>query len=321
MLGITTKLEIHVDSSDIMHPDKVMDFAKRWKCSAVIVAPDQFPTYFVSKIARNADVMLGVMIDFPHGKRKGTRKFHDVPNDVAEADIFEVMLEDGLSASTYKKEVAAISDIIKKTMNPTAQVRIVLGSHHRKTESINGAIQAARAAGCPMVRTNPFVLGTKGLDHGAEIITIKEQSSIPIKVSGEVDIGVIKDVGHMIGNKGRFAVDFEQANKIVNALKADDRLAREMQDLLVIENVEDIKDASEEELHKIMDEYSEQFAEALGVETAELALMSENGRFFIKVSVLPGQQEAIDVEEVPFLIDDEVVKVPITVVTDNKLSI
>jgi len=217
MLGITTKLEINITPKEATAtPNHVLDFVKRYNCS-LIVDPRLFSTYFLAKIKRGMNNKLGIILDFPKGETVGINKFTNLPEEIVDAETFDIILNSKSISSDLKKDLANTINTIKNMINPNAEIRLTL---RRNDPNLENTLKVISEFPLSMVRDSQYL--TSAVDHESLIKQIRMHSGLPIKLSGNITYDVIQSTYKMLGRKGKYDVSFEQAKKIVQSIEDAD---------------------------------------------------------------------------------------------------
>lgn len=254
MLGITTKLEVNITPKEAnVSPTQVWDFVRRHGCS-LIVDPRLFHIYFLDKVKRGINNKLGILLDFPKGETNGVNKFTNLPEEVVDANFFDILLNSSPLASDLKKDLANTVNTIKGMLNQNADIRLTL----RKESDIENTLKIVGGFPLSMIRDSQHL--TSEVDHDSLIAQIRKYSGLPIKLSGNITYNTIKSTYKLLGSKGKYDVTFDQAKKIVQSIESAENNNGDG-------DFKQSRLAIKEEIEALIDSNKLLLCESMGVET------------------------------------------------------
>jgi hypothetical protein len=158
-------------------------------------------------------------VDFPAGRNFASEKMRGLPKASLIADGFEILLTAGHTDKESLNELKSISDFILKYIDPTKEIRWVLGLHQRQREQVFNIMPHLKHYPAKFIRTDVH-LSVPNVDlnaHQCDINFIRGHVGTQVKVSGNVNLELIKALTDQVG---RFDVNFSQAKDITrSALK------------------------------------------------------------------------------------------------------
>lgn len=213
---LLTRLEI-----DVMQANELGDaieLAHVHKMQAVVVHQDLVNDAILQRVRRQACCKIIVPVNWPKGDKYGVRKLHNMPVAALAQDGFEVMLCPR-SPVDQVAEMREITQFIRSTLNPLAEVRFVVGALTYDCKTMLDICEAMRDVPAPnFIRTdiNLRVQQAKANStaHAETLAAIKTAITRPIKLSGNV--GAVKTL--VTCKADRYAVSLKQAQAIVKEI-------------------------------------------------------------------------------------------------------
>lgn len=169
-----------------------VDLAARHNCPAIVVMPEYVKEARVMRgIARGRFKIISA-IDWPKGDKFNTDKFMGLQRDALEADGFEILLTARHQNDTLK-EVKYLSKFAQQYLNPTFEMRAVLGCYATsRTEDhlINMCKALNQTPNITMIRTTHLTKINAAHSHSdtqSELVEkIKSICNRKVKVSGNI---------------------------------------------------------------------------------------------------------------------------------------
>jgi hypothetical protein len=139
-----------------------------------------------------------------------------------EADGMDILLTHGRSEVETRNEMKTLVEFIRGSINPVMEIRWVIRAHNRPWEEIQTCLKAMEGYPPNMVRIDQH-LELPNVDTKTQVqmvAKIKDLTAKPLKISGNVDLGMIKHFQKTSGDRTpRFDVNPKQAINILNELK------------------------------------------------------------------------------------------------------
>ena len=218
MFQITTRLEINVSNASTYNADLrgLATFVIKNRIPAVVVSPEFLEPVLFEKGKKLANFKVICLVGFPDGKGFALEKFRDLPQQSMMADGFEVMLTPGRSDKECLNELRAVTQFIRqfglKELRWAFSFRTV---NYDRYEHFLPHILKWPAS---YVRTdgNLLVPNLSFEDHLLDVEFIRSVIGTPIKISGNVDLGMIESLKKRVA---RFDVTLDQARDIIREYK------------------------------------------------------------------------------------------------------
>lgn len=218
----TSKLELNIIKS-ATHPNAISDFAVRNRIPVIVSSPEFIGTLVQLRAIKNGQYRIVCAIDFPTGKSFAMDKLKNLSEDFYLADGYEILISPERTEVESRNEMRALHGFLKQ-INPLIEIRWCLGAHTRPEKASLGALKGMSQYAPSYLRVEPHVrLPNVGIDeHKAFVEKAKELIPFPIKLSGNVDLDLIRafegdrQVKH-------FDVDIDQAVALVKALELEEQ--------------------------------------------------------------------------------------------------
>lgn len=222
----TSKLELNIIKSS-MHPNAVSDFAIRNRVPVIVASPEHVGALVQLRAVKNGQYRIICAVDFPAGRGFAMEKLKGLNEDFQLADGYEILLSPDRTEVESRNEMKALHGFLKQ-INPLVEIRWCLAAHSRPEENSLGILKSMQQAAPSYMRIEPHVkLPNVGVDeHKAFVAKAKEQVPYAIKISGNVDLDLIRSFAEDRQVK-RFDVDIDQAVALVKALEDEEREARD----------------------------------------------------------------------------------------------
>lgn len=218
MFNITTKLEINIRKSPSVATDVIglNILMVKNKIPALIIDPEFIEPMFFERTKVNGTYKIITTVDFYNGRAYALDKLKDLPRFALESEGLEIMVSPNRTDKESLNELKTIVEFLKK-INPLLDIRWCLGLRTRSYDSVKFPLTHFKTWPCSFIRTdiNLQVPNLTVEKHRADIAYIKSLSGLPIKVSGNVDINLIRELTGI----NRFDVSVTQFKNIVKALK------------------------------------------------------------------------------------------------------
>ena len=206
MASLTRRLEISVWHNNLQSPDRVTDFVKRYSCKGISVVPEVFTLFLSSFFKGKFSQPLGVMLNYPRGGSAGMHKFTNLPAELDDIGFYDLMLKESTIVSDYKKELKLSSDMVR-SFNKASNLRITLDP--KRPEKANRALLEA-IKGSAISAINVGTLTETSFDYVAMVKLVREYSSLPIKLTGQITPEVVELIAPVDSNIF-FGVSYDQA--------------------------------------------------------------------------------------------------------------
>jgi len=219
LLPITSKLEINMLTP---HADfrVVSDFAIKHRCAAIVIAPEFAPMMLVDRSAKNGQYKLIAAIDFPDGKNFCYDKFKTLNVLSLEVDGMDILLTKNRTEVESKNEAKSLIEFLRGSINPTLNIRYVLGCYCNKWDDIEKFLGAAKAHPPDAIRIDQHLeLPNITVENHIQTLTkLRKKTPKTVKISGNLDLDAIEKLVSIDKNL-RFDVSANQAIAIVNQAK------------------------------------------------------------------------------------------------------
>lgn len=226
MYNVTTKLELNLFDGKTVVGDmsKMSTFVMKYKIPAVVIDHRYIETALWERTRHSGQFKIICPVDFPHGRHFALEKIRDLPQAALSADGFEIMLSANLSDKECLNELRVITEFFHKSIDPTKELRWVLGYRSRSYESVRAFLPHITKWPVAFIRTdNNLTVPTFDIKkHNADITEIKNYVGCPIKISGNVDLDTINSVPLA----RRFDVNMTQARTIIKQLQTKNAMSK-----------------------------------------------------------------------------------------------
>jgi hypothetical protein len=216
---IMTRLEINVLTPDI-DIAAVSTFAIKHRCPAIVITPEFAPAVLTDRAAKNGQYNIINAVDFPDGKSFCFDKFRDLQDVMTlEVDGMDILLTSNKTHVETKNEVKSLVEFLRQAVNPTWDLRYVLGYFTRSTEEIDNMLDAAKVYAPSLIRIDQHLeIPNVGVEqHIKAIKNLRPKTPKHMKVSGNVDLTTIEEL-LKIDTRLRFDVTMKQALHIANQI-------------------------------------------------------------------------------------------------------
>lgn len=221
MFEYTTRLEINVlqGQTVAVETNGLATFMVKNKIPAIVAAPDFLEIVLMERASFGGQYKVICAVDFDSGRRYALEKFRPLPQTIFKADGFDILLTPNRTDKESLNEMRALSEFIR-SLNPLMEIRWAFGFRTRTYESMAGFLPYLKKCPANFLRTDislqsPLVSLKK---HQADILLLKECVGTPIKVSGNIDFEIMKELREGVQ---RFDVSVAQAKKIVKAIQTE----------------------------------------------------------------------------------------------------
>lgn len=217
-MNVLTKLEI--DVMQINELQEAVDLSVKYTIPAIVVHQSLINYAVIERLKKQGQFKIITPVDWPKGDTYGMNKLRGLTKEALSTDGFEIMLTDNKSSAETTEEARILCDFIKDHLDPSCEVRYVLGMHNRKPENIKSMCEGLLDVRMPQyIRTdNQLKLQANKANsdiHNAHISTICEIMRVPLKISG--NIGTVRSITSCKDAK-RFAVNVQQAKSIIREI-------------------------------------------------------------------------------------------------------
>jgi deoxyribose-phosphate aldolase len=158
-------------------------FVSKHRCAALVVAPAAVQAAIVDRSTRRDNYPIIAAVDFPSGRAFALDKMRDVPEDMFQADGFEVVLSVGRGGATCKNELHVIAETLKR-YNSVADIRFVLNFFDRDDEEVAACCEECRVQTPQFVRLEAGYIPRTAAVVAAAAGEVHKRTATPIKVSG-----------------------------------------------------------------------------------------------------------------------------------------
>lgn len=198
----------------------VSDFAIRHRCPAIVIAPEFAPMMLTDRSAKNGQYKLIAAIDFPNGKNFCYDKFKTLDIMSLEVDGMDILLTKGRTEVESKNEAKALGEFLRGSINPTLDIRYVLGCYCNQWSDVEKFLKAAKVHTPNAIRIDQHLElpNIEFKNHKRAISKIRQFTSRPLKISGNIDLTTIERLIDVDRNL-RFDVSISQAIAIINQTK------------------------------------------------------------------------------------------------------
>lgn len=219
--AITTKIEI-----DAMQPadiDPAMQLAIAHAMPAIVVHPQLVNQAIAIRIRRRGQFKIIVPVDFPKGEVYGVLKVRGMTPEQMAVDGYEFILTGDRTESETRNEAKALTEFVRTHISPISEIRFVLGTLMHTPSNIEKMAKGMKDVPTPVLLRTDHHLKTQVTKanveaHSTSIKLIQKHTSIPLKVSGNID-SVRTLAGCMEAGASRFAVSLQQAQTIDQELR------------------------------------------------------------------------------------------------------
>lgn len=220
------KLEIDVPQSDQLA--EAANLAKKHSCPALIVAPDLVLTAGITRSVKLAKFNILTIVDHPRGELFNKEKFRGFPTEAINAQGFEILLTAKQTHYEVAAEIKYLSEFCRNYFGVTTEIRFVLDLNqpNRNLQFATNALLACKTIPMPsLIRLTHHTKVTPAQSNIESTIKLIEElrkvCAVPIKVSGNVDYKIYKQVP-----ADKFGVSLLQAQAISEEVTNVQRIVR-----------------------------------------------------------------------------------------------
>jgi hypothetical protein len=187
------------------------------------------PVAIVERSKIRAQYKIITAIDFDGSNNYALDKFKNLDRSVFQSDGFDVLITEGKNLGETINEMKALTEFIRTRINPTLEIRFVLGALHRSKEAIDLILQAAKSVPVAYIRTDHHLVSPKCNDdvQNSIISSIRKVIPYPIKLSCNITLDTCQKF-----NVNRFDVTTTQIKEIikrsVEQTKSDDSIKQDI---------------------------------------------------------------------------------------------
>ena len=218
MYNVTTKLEVNFRKGRSVATDMIgfSTLLMKYKIPVAVIDPMFIDQHLIERMRTGGQYKIITMVDFDSGKSYSLEKLRYLPKSIFVADGIEVLLSPNRTDKESMNELKVIYEFVRN-LNPLMEIRWVFGFRTRTHQSMINFMQYLKNYPATFLRTDTNV-EVPSLDferHKQDIEFIRQHCGIPIKVSGNITLDMIKN----LPEAARFDVSVTQAKKIINELK------------------------------------------------------------------------------------------------------
>lgn len=219
---LLTKLEINTIDAGV-DPASAAEFAQKHRCPSIVVLPIQLAQVVNHKIANRGNYQIIAAVDFPRGNNFSLDKLMKAGDDISSAEGYDIVLSTERSQIEIKNEVNAITSFLKQ-INPIVDLRWTLKLHTEDLGKSKEILAMLRSFPAKYIRIDPHLeLPNVSIDDHIRLFScVRENIGTPIKLSGNVNLEVIKHFAKEYPST-RFDVSPSEAVSIVRALEQESR--------------------------------------------------------------------------------------------------
>lgn len=207
-------LNLEIDVAKNEQLQEAIDLTIRHIMPAIVVAPDLVPLATIMRGVRRGNFKIISMIDWPKGDQYGKDKFRGVPIEALNSDGFEIIISPRDPMSIVS-EIKYLTTFLREQFHPLFEIRYVLEMQQgRSEEQISAMLGAFKQIPMPaMARTTHLNKIAAQISLEGQIIEIRKSCAVPVKLSGNIDFKVYKDLEKL--KPERFGVSLQQAQAII----------------------------------------------------------------------------------------------------------
>lgn len=215
MFDITTRLEVNVLRGANVTSDfnNLSNFLVKHRVPVLVVDPTFIAPVLIERMRFRAQYKIVCAVDFDTGKRYAMEKLRPLPQEIFKADGLDILLSANRADKESFNEMKVLRDFIKDSINPTIEIRWVLGLRSRTYEAVANIMPHLKKVPGSYIRTdiNLEVPNHSLEKHATDINFIKDAVGAPIKLCGNIDLNTIIEFKSQVS---RFDVSVSQAKKI-----------------------------------------------------------------------------------------------------------
>lgn len=216
---VTGKLELNLFNVNA-NIQTISDLVLKNRIPAIVTDPSYLPMLLVNRAAMGGKYKLIASIDFLKGKAFAIDKLKRA-GDFSGADGCEILLSPDRSEIELRNELKSIHEFLK-LQNKLFEIRWCLGCYNRPFQNTLDILGGMKSYPPSYVRLDQH-LELPNLDkdkHLAMIESVREHVPFNIKVSGNVNLELIKALSDVKG-VARFDVNPKQLQEILIQLKSE----------------------------------------------------------------------------------------------------
>jgi hypothetical protein len=221
MFQYTTKLEVNIRRGKMAPTDmhNLSTFLIKSKIPAIVIDPEFIDPMMVERSKFNGQYKIIVAVDFDNGRRYGMEKLKYLPKNTFQTNGIEILLTPGRNDKESLNELKVISEW-GKMFNPLLEIRWVFGFRTRARDLIANFMPYLKNVPGTFLRTDPNceIPKISVEEHESDVAYLKEHSSTPIKISGNVTLEIMNAI-----KVARYDVTIGQAKKIVKAIEDENK--------------------------------------------------------------------------------------------------
>jgi hypothetical protein len=221
--AVTTKLEIDIMQANEL--DQAIQLAVAHKLPAIVVHQQLVTSAMASRIRRNGQFKIIVVVDWPKGDTYGIGKLRGLNREMMEVDGYEILLTGGKTEIETKNEAKLITEFIRTYINSSVEIRFVLGCYIRTEDEVIASARIMKDIKAPKyIRTDTHlrmqITKANLKTHTALVESIRRVCASPLKLSGNIDsIRTIAGCLQLPQAPARFAVSLQQLQQIIKDLQ------------------------------------------------------------------------------------------------------
>jgi hypothetical protein len=219
MFDVTTRLEVNIVRGKTASTDmaSMSNFVIKYRVPTVVVDPQFVEQIMIERQRYRGSYKIICTVDFDNGKNYAMDKLRSIPKAALAVDGFDILVTAGKTDKESLNELKAISEFLKKAVDPLKEIRWTLGMRLRQTNDLLNVMKHLKTYPAAFIRTDHnLVAQNLTLEkHENDVKFIKSHVGTPIKVCGNVDVETIRSLR---GKVSRFDVSMTQAARILKKL-------------------------------------------------------------------------------------------------------
>lgn len=216
MLEVTTRLEVNLPEKVTTPTDFVSlsQLLVKHRVPALVVAPQFIESAIIERQKVNGSFSIICSVDFARGNLYAMEKLRPLPKVVQAVNGFDILVSPGRTDKESLNELKTIKHFIQSVYGQMTQIRWTIGLSTREIEDVQNVLPHLSKFPVSYIRTdnNLVVPGVDVEVHRASVQVIREFVPTPIKISGNVTFGVIKEMRQDVA---RFDVNVSQFKQIL----------------------------------------------------------------------------------------------------------
>lgn len=219
MFDVTTRLEVNIVRGKTASTDmaSMSNFVIKYRVPTVVVDPQFVEQIMIERQRYRGSYKIICTVDFDNGKNYAMDKLRSIPKAALAVDGFDILVTDGKTDKESLNELKAISEFLKKAVDPLKEIRWTLGMRLRQTNDLLNIMKHLKTYPAAFIRTDHNLIAQNLTleKHENDVKFIKSHVGTPIKVCGNVDVETIRSLR---GKVSRFDVSMTQATRILKKL-------------------------------------------------------------------------------------------------------